>query len=171
MQSQTGLCYYNTRGGKIHAGIDDEKILEYLQHYFKGDNRLTELSPAYQLIPGTGFFMPPCTLHAPGSLVTYELQVASDVTRIPESRVNDLVMPSDLLDRDIPVSVQFDGVDSVSEYILSMIRCSNGGNSDDFHHQLLFYQHFGSDSNPEACSLESPPFNRFSNELHGELGY
>jgi hypothetical protein len=36
---------------------------------------------------------------------------------------------------------------------------------------LLFYQHFGSDSNPEASSLERPPFNRFSNELDGELGY
>ncbi len=121
----------------MHAGIDDEQILNYLQHYFKGDNRLTELSPAYQLIPGTGFYMPPCTLHAPGSLVTYELPVAFDVTGIPESRVNDLVMPSDLLDRDIPVSVKEDGAENVCEYILDMIRCPNSGNSDDFYAQYF----------------------------------
>lgn len=116
----------------IHAGTDDEQILSYLQHYFKGDNRLTELSGAYQLMAGTGYFMPPCTLHAPGSLVTYELQVASDVTCIPESRVNDVVMPADLLDRDLPVSVADDGIERVSEYILDMIRCPNSGNEEDF---------------------------------------
>lgn len=117
-------------------GVDsvygDEQILNYLQQYLKGDNRLTDLSNSINLIPGTGFFMPPCTLHAPGSLVTYELQVSSDVTCIPESRVNDMIMPPDLFDRDLPYSIEEDGINAVCEYVLSMIRCHNSGNSTNF---------------------------------------
>ena len=81
--------------------------------------------------------MPPCTLHAPGSLVTYELQAASDVTCIPESRVNDTVMPPDLLDRDLPVKVAADGFEKVCDYILSMIRCRNAGNGDNFRREYF----------------------------------
>jgi len=117
-------------------GVDpyytDSQIMNYLRQYFKGYNRLTDLANTVNLIPGTGWFMPPCTLHAPGSLVTYELQVASDVTCIPESRVNDMVMPPDLVDRDIPVKVSIDGFEKVCEYMLSMIRCRNAGNSENF---------------------------------------
>ena len=117
-------------------GVDctytDEQIMGYLKHYFDGDNRLTDVANTINLIPGTGWFMPPCTLHAPGSLVAYELQAASDVTCIPESRVNDTVMPPDLIDRDIPVTVAKDGFEAVCEYMLSMIRCKNAGNSHNF---------------------------------------
>lgn len=117
-------------------GVDptftDEEILNYFEHYFKGDNQLTNLGNTINLIPGTGYFMPPCTLHAPGSLVTYELQVASDVSCIPESRVNDMVMPNDMIDRDLPVKIDRDGWDAVCKYMLSMIRCKNAGNTENF---------------------------------------
>jgi hypothetical protein len=116
----------------VDPAFSDAQILAYLRQYFKGDNRLTDLGNTINLLPGTGWFMPPCTLHAPGSLVTYELQAASDVTCIPESRVNDMVMPPDLMDRDIPVKIDGRGFEAVSEYILSMIRCGNSGNSDNF---------------------------------------
>jgi len=116
----------------VDASYTDSQIMNYLMQYFKGNNRLTDLANSINLVPGTGWFMPPCTLHAPGSLVTYELQVASDVTCIPESRVNGLVMQPDLLDRDIPVKVDSDGLEKVCEYILSMIRCKNSGNSENF---------------------------------------
>jgi hypothetical protein len=116
----------------VDPSYTDRQVMSHLRHYFKGDNRLTDLANAINLVPGTGWFMPPCTLHAPGSLVTYELQVASDVTCIPESRVNDMVMPPDLLDRDIPVKVAVEGFENVCEYILSMIRCPNAGNGDNF---------------------------------------
>ena len=64
--------------------------------------------------------------------MTYELQVASDVTCIPESRVNDMAMPRDLVDRDIPVKIEKDGMEKVAQYILSMIRCRNSGNGKNF---------------------------------------
>jgi hypothetical protein len=114
----------------VDPSYSDEQLLRYLRRYFRGDNRLTDLGNTINLIPGTGWFMPACTLHAPGSLVTYELQVASDVTCIPESRVNDMVMPSDLLDRDIPVKVNENGEEEVCRYVLSMLRCRNSGNGD-----------------------------------------
>ncbi len=121
----------------VDAALSDEQILAYLTHYLTGDNHLTELGATINLQPGTGWFMPPCTLHAPGSLVTYELQVASDVTCIPESRVNDMAMPRDLLDRDIPVKVEKDGIEKVARYIVSMIRCRNSGNGESFRQEFF----------------------------------
>jgi hypothetical protein len=117
-------------------GVDpfytDKQVLGYLMHYFKGDNRLTDLANTVNIVPGTGWYMPPCTLHAPGSLVTYELQAASDVSCIAESRVNDMVMPPDMLDRDLPVKVARDGMEAVCRYMLAMIRCRHSGNGDSF---------------------------------------
>jgi hypothetical protein len=121
----------------VDPSYSDGQILGYLMHYFKGDNRLTDLSNTVNLIPGTGWFMPACTLHAPGSLVTYELQAASDITCIPESRVNDMVMPADLVDRDIPVKIATDGMERVCRHILSMLRCRNSGNADNFRSQYF----------------------------------
>ncbi|MFH0797308.1 MAG: hypothetical protein V2A65_09715 [Candidatus Omnitrophota bacterium] len=115
----------------------DRQILNYLQRYFQGDNRLADLSNAINLIPGTGWFMPPCTLHAPGSLVTYELQSASDVSCVPESRVNDMVMPPDLIDKDLPVDLKKDGKDTVFQYILNMIKCPNSGNRHNFRQEYF----------------------------------
>jgi hypothetical protein len=124
-----------------YFGVDpsygDRQILSYLKRYPEGDNRLSDLGNAINLAPGTGWFMPPCTLHAPGSLVTYELQTASDVTCIPESRVNDMVMPADLLDRDIPAKLSEVGIEGVARYILSMIRCENSGNSHNFRQEYF----------------------------------
>lgn len=119
-----------------YFGVDPaytgKDILKYLKGYFKGNNDISHLSNGINLTPGTGWYLPPCTLHAPGSLVTYEVQTASDVSCIPESRVNDTVMPPDLLDRDLPVKVATDGEDKVFEYILDMIKCPGSGNFHNF---------------------------------------
>jgi hypothetical protein len=121
----------------VDPSYSDEQILSYLRKYFKGDNRLTDLANTINLVPGTGWFMPPCTLHAPGSLVTYELQVASDVSCIPESRVGDMVMPPDMVDRDIPVTIKESGEDAVFQYILQMIQCPRSGNRERFREQFF----------------------------------
>ncbi len=116
----------------VDKGVSDEEIMEHLRAFCKGDNSLTDIGYAINIKPGTGYYMPACTLHAPGSLVTYELQVASDVSCIPESRVNEREMPDDLLDRDLPVNLKDNGIEEVSKYILSMINCPDSGNKDDF---------------------------------------
>jgi len=123
------------------VGVDptysDKQIMDYLSAYFKGDNRLTDIGNTVNILPGTGYFMPPCTLHAPGSLVTYELQAASDVSCIPESRVNDMPMPPDMVDRDLPVKIDKDGFDKVCEYMLDMIKCKNAGNMENFREEYF----------------------------------
>ena len=119
------------------TSYSDEQVLHYLSGYFKGDNRLTDLCNTINLIAGTGYYTPPCTMHAPGSLVTYELQAASDVSSIPESRVKDMVMPADMLDRDLPCTVDKDGAQAVFEYLLSMVRCPNSGNADNFRREYF----------------------------------
>ena len=52
-----------------------------------GDNGILNHSKAYRLQPGTGWLVPPCILHAPGSLVTYEPQWGSDVFGMYQSLV------------------------------------------------------------------------------------
>lgn len=123
------------------AGIDptwsDAQVYQYIEQYSRGNNHLTDLSNTINLTSGTGWYMPPCTLHAPGSLVTYELQVASDVTCIPESHVNDIVMPVDLVDRDLPFSIGQDGFERVAAYLLEMIRCPRSGNLHNFRREYF----------------------------------
>jgi len=121
----------------VDPNLKDAQLLAYLRAYFHSDNRAIEIGTMINLIPGTGWFTPACTLHSPGSLVTYELQVASDVTCIPESRVNDQVMPPDLIDRDIPVNLKDDGEEAVFQYILKMLRCPSSGNKDDFRREYF----------------------------------
>ena len=119
----------------VDPALSDAELLAALRVFSTGNNRLSSISAAVDLEPGTGWYMPACTLHAPGSLVTYELQVASDVSCIPESHVNSMPMPADLLDRDLPVKVDADGEEAVYEHILKMIRCANSGNTDAFRKQ------------------------------------
>ena len=67
-----------------------------------GDNGILDLSKAYRLKPGTGWLVPPCVLHAPGSLVTYEPQWGSDVFGMYQSMVEGRRVPWDLLVKDVP---------------------------------------------------------------------
>jgi hypothetical protein len=54
------------------------------------------------LKPGTGWLIPPCILHAPGSLVTYEPQWGSDVFGMYQSMVEGRYVPWELLVKDVP---------------------------------------------------------------------
>ena len=62
------------------------------------------LSKAYRLKPGTGWQIDAGILHAPGSLVTYEPQVNSDVFGMFQSMVEGRAVPWDLLVKDVPPS-------------------------------------------------------------------
>src|SRR5262249_46248005 len=56
----------------------------------------------HPLKPGTGWLIPPCVLHAPGSLVTYEPQWGSDVFGMYQSMVEGRRVPWELLVKDVP---------------------------------------------------------------------
>jgi len=86
----------------IQPGVTKEQVLNALKGFTKGDNRICDLSAAYHLTPGTGWNVPPGTLHAPGSLCTYEPQKASDVFAMYESVVHNQVLDEELLWKDTP---------------------------------------------------------------------
>lgn len=81
----------------FEPGTAPEQVLECLKNFSAGDNRITDLSRAYRLRPGTGWDVPPGILHAPGSLCTYEPQRASDIFAMYQSLVNDVIIPEELL--------------------------------------------------------------------------
>src|SRR4029077_16077005 len=59
-------------------------------------------SKAYRLQPGTGWLVPPCILHAPGSLGTLYPQWGSDVFGMYQSLVEGRPVPWELLVKDVP---------------------------------------------------------------------
>ena len=65
--------------------VSKEEIIERLLRFEERDNRITELSRAFRLEMGTGWYVPPGTLHACGSLCTYEPQWNSDVYSVWEN--------------------------------------------------------------------------------------
>ncbi len=83
-------------------GTTKQQVRQCLLDFTKGDNKLTNISQAYRLEPGTGWDVPPGVLHAPGSLCTYEPQKASDVFSMYQSLVGDAVVPEELLWKDTP---------------------------------------------------------------------
>ena len=107
-------CYYfppqlNNHGGHFpftffgfEPGTTKEEVKECLKNFTRGDNKITNLSKAYRLEPGTGWDVPPGVLHAPGSLCTYEPQFASDVYAMWQSLVDDQIVTEELLWKDCP---------------------------------------------------------------------
>lgn len=92
----------------LNPGTTRDQVKQALIDFVKGDNRLTNLSRAYRLTPGTGWNVPPGVLHAPGSLCTYEPQKASDVFAMYQSLVGDQVVPEEFLWKDCPPDRQGD---------------------------------------------------------------
>jgi len=65
--------------------VTKEEVRERLAMYESADNRITDLSRAFRLELGTGWYTPPGVLHAPGSVLTYEPQWNSDVNSVFEN--------------------------------------------------------------------------------------
>jgi hypothetical protein len=86
----------------LEPGTTKEDIRRCLEKWNVGDNGILNYSKAYRLQPGTGWLVPPCVLHAPGSLVTYEPQWGSDVFGMYQSMVEGRAVPWSLLVKDMP---------------------------------------------------------------------
>ena len=88
----------------LEPGTTKDDVIRCLERWNDGDNGILDLSKAYRLKPGTGWLIPPCVLHAPGSLVTYEPQWGSDVFGMYQSMVEGRAVPRSLLTKDFPES-------------------------------------------------------------------
>ena len=86
----------------LEPGTSKQDVIDCLARWDDGDNGILDLSKDYRLKPGTGWLIPPCVLHAPGSLVTYEPQWGSDVFGMYQSLVEGREVPRSLLTKDFP---------------------------------------------------------------------
>ncbi|MCI0456398.1 MAG: hypothetical protein L0Z62_05400 [Gemmataceae bacterium] len=86
----------------LEPGTTKRDIRRCLERWNEGDNGILDYSKAYRLKPGTGWLVPPCILHAPGSLLTYEPQWGSDVFGMYQSMVEGRYVPWELLVKDVP---------------------------------------------------------------------
>ena len=114
---------YNFKGNNfpytfmgLEPGTTREDVRKCLERWNEGDNGILYLSKAYKLKPGSGWQIDAGILHAPGSLVTYEPQVNSDVFGMFQSMVEGRAVPWDLLVKDVPKEHHQD-----LDYILDML--------------------------------------------------
>ncbi|MCL2033522.1 MAG: hypothetical protein FWG94_02195 [Oscillospiraceae bacterium] len=82
--------------------VTKEEVMYCIRNYDNFDTRITRLSRAFRLEIGTGWYTPPAVIHAPGSLLTYEPQWASDIASIWENVVAGEVMPRKMMVGNIP---------------------------------------------------------------------
>jgi len=100
----------------LDPGTTKDEVRQCLERWNEGDNGILFHSKAYKLRTSTGWQLDPGILHAPGSLVTYEPQVNSDVGSIFQSMVEGRPMPWDLLVKDVPPERHRD-----LDYIIGML--------------------------------------------------
>ncbi|MBI4477961.1 MAG: hypothetical protein HY654_12355 [Acidobacteria bacterium] len=86
----------------LEPGTTNDEVRRCLENWNKGDNGILFLSRAFKLQPGTGWQIDPGILHAPGSLVTYEPQVNSDVFAMFQSVVEGRIIDWSLMTKDVP---------------------------------------------------------------------
>jgi len=100
----------------LNPGTTQQDVRRCLERWNEGDNGILYHSRAYKLQAGTGWQIDAGILHAPGSLVTYEPQVNSDVFGMFQSMVEGRVVPWDLLVKDVPPERHHD-----LDYIIDML--------------------------------------------------
>jgi hypothetical protein len=100
----------------LEPGTTKDDVRRCLENWEKGDNGLMYLSRAYRLQRGSSWQIDPGILHAPGSLLTYEPQVNSDVFAMFQSEVEGRITPWELLVKDVPPAQARD-----LDYIIGMI--------------------------------------------------
>jgi hypothetical protein len=121
-------CYYfpvqlNNHPGRFpvtYFGFDPdttrEQVRRRLELYLTDDNRITELSRAYRIELGTGWYTPPGVIHAPGSILTYEPQWNSDVNSVFENIASDEIYSFDYLTENCPDDQKMD-----LDYVMSLL--------------------------------------------------
>lgn len=121
-------CYYFPKqlnnyfgeSGYTYFGFDPdvtpEEIKERIRKFSDDDTRITELSRAYRVQLGTGWYTPAGVIHAPASVLTYEPQWNSDVNSVYENIVSGEVYPPEMLDEECPEDHRGD-----IDYIFSLL--------------------------------------------------
>ena len=109
----------------LEPGTTKQDIRRCLEKWNIGDNGILLHSRAYRLEPGAGWQIDPGILHAPGSLVTYEPQVNSDVFAMFQSEVDGRIVDWSLLTKDVKPEFHKD-----LDYLVSMLDWEANVNPD-----------------------------------------
>ena len=123
----------------LNPGTTRDDVRRCLERWNEGDNGILYHSRAYKLKPGSGWQVDPGILHAPGSLVTYEPQVNSDVFGMFQSMVEGRAVPWDLLVKDVPEEHHHD-----LDYLIDMLDWEANTDPE-------FAEHRYFDPKPVAC--------------------
>ncbi|MBR6934552.1 MAG: hypothetical protein IKH41_03615 [Clostridia bacterium] len=93
-----------------------EEVRERLADFTGRDTKITELSRAYRIELGTGWYTPPGVVHAPGSYLTYEPQWNSDVNAVFENITDNEIYGDDFLYENVPEEHKGD-----PDYVIGMM--------------------------------------------------
>jgi hypothetical protein len=96
--------------------VTKAEVRRRLLDYETRDMRITELSRAYRIELGTGWYTPPGVVHAPGSVLTYEPQWNSDVNSVYENVTAGEAYPYEFLVENVPEESKRD-----IDYVLSLM--------------------------------------------------
>jgi len=119
----------------LEPGTTTDDVRRCLENWSRGDNGILNHSRAYRLHVGSGWQIDPGILHAPGSLVTYEPQVNSDVFGMFQSLVEGRTVPWELLVKDVPKEKHQD-----LDYIIGMLDWDANVNPNFGHDNKVFPQ-------------------------------
>ncbi len=100
----------------LEPGTTKDDVRQCLERWNEGDNGILFYSRAYKLQLGTGWQVDAGILHAPGTLLTYEMQTNSDVCSLFQSMSEGRPVPWDMLVKDVPPEHHHD-----LDYIVSML--------------------------------------------------
>jgi len=130
LNNHGGLFPYTFFG--LNQGTTRDDVRRCLERWNSGDNKILNLSRAYRLEPGTGWDVPAGVLHAPGSMLTYEPQRASDVFAMYQSLTWNKYIPYDLLVKDVPDEHRKD-----IDYLIDMIDWGLNTDPDFYENRFL----------------------------------
>jgi hypothetical protein len=100
----------------LEPGTTKEDVRRCLENWDTGENGILDLSKAYRIENGTGWMTPPGVLHAPASVVTYEIQWGTDTFAMFQSVVEGTVIPKELMVKNVPDDKKDD-----LDYVLSLV--------------------------------------------------
>lgn len=109
LNNWTGEADYTYFG--LDPDVTPQAVKERLDKFTTDDTRITELSRAYRIELGTGWYTPPGVIHAPASVLTYEPQWNSDVNSVYENIVSGEVYPPEMMNEECPQNDN--GIDAV----------------------------------------------------------
>ncbi len=149
-------CYYFPPQLNNHMGtmpvtyfgfspdVTPEEVKSRLRAYALTDNRITELSRAYRIQLGTGWYTPAGVIHAPGSVLTYEPQWNSDVNSVFENVASDEVYDPFFLNENCPPDKKDD-----IDYIFSLLDWEKNVDPD---YRAHYFRPPAPAPAPEGCS-------------------